>query len=529
MKHRSQKRAFTFIMIILALALVLSGCGNNNNTPQPEAQPPQETGGSNQQQNEQPSGDGAPEDLLATPFEMSLMATYYTPQPPNTDNDVWGTLQDLTNTKLNVTWVPRSAYDDKVSISLASNDMPQAMLVFNYRASSLVTALKSGVFWEIGPYIEQFPNLSQMNKIQFNNTKIDGKTYGLYRPRSIAPHGITIRQDWLDNLGLSAPTTPEEMYNVLRAFTYDDPDGNKQHDTIGLGEYKDIEAYLLPHVSAWFGAPNKWSEENGKFKAEFMTPEYLDALKYIRKLYEEKLINQDFIVSEELQRSNLFAQGKTGVFLGNNTHAPVRNDELLKYDPDAVVELLPPMNGPQGQRVMAAQGFTGVYLFPKTSVKTEADLKRILAFFDRTLEDDIVNLTTWGIEGVHYKVTDGKAERLIESEQRALLIDSINELKIDDGSKRLIEIGGDPLADKATITTQKHQNIAVVNPALGLESETWTLNQAELNTIITDAKVKFITGRIDEAGWQEAIESWLKAGGEKVIQEFEENFQKSKQ
>ena len=43
-----------------------------------------------------------------------------------------------------------------------------------------------------------------------------------------------IRQDWLDNLGLKMPTTIEELKEVARAFTEDDPDGNGQNDTYGL-------------------------------------------------------------------------------------------------------------------------------------------------------------------------------------------------------------------------------------------------------------------------------------------------------
>ncbi|MBO1722884.1 sugar ABC transporter substrate-binding protein, partial [Extibacter sp. GGCC_0201] len=43
-----------------------------------------------------------------------------------------------------------------------------------------------------------------------------------------------IRQDWLDNLGLYMPTTAEELLDVMRAFTFDDPDGNGKDDTYGF-------------------------------------------------------------------------------------------------------------------------------------------------------------------------------------------------------------------------------------------------------------------------------------------------------
>ena len=43
-----------------------------------------------------------------------------------------------------------------------------------------------------------------------------------------------VRKDWLDRLGLEPPETLEEYYEVIRAFTLDDPDGNGVQDTIGL-------------------------------------------------------------------------------------------------------------------------------------------------------------------------------------------------------------------------------------------------------------------------------------------------------
>ena len=35
-----------------------------------------------------------------------------------------------------------------------------------------------------------------------------------------------INQTWLDNLGLEMPTTPEELYTVLKAFKEQDANGN---------------------------------------------------------------------------------------------------------------------------------------------------------------------------------------------------------------------------------------------------------------------------------------------------------------
>ena len=46
--------------------------------------------------------------------------------------------------------------------------------------------------------------------------------------------------------------------------------------------------------------------------------------------------------------------------------------------------------------------------------------------------------------------------------------------------------------------------------------------------MMTDAETKFIMGKIDEAGWKAEIEKWKKAGGDKLMQEYKEAYEKIK-
>ena len=43
-----------------------------------------------------------------------------------------------------------------------------------------------------------------------------------------------MRIDWLENLGMDVPTNWDEFVAVLEAFTFGDPDGNGENDTIGM-------------------------------------------------------------------------------------------------------------------------------------------------------------------------------------------------------------------------------------------------------------------------------------------------------
>src|SRR5690625_6385072 len=101
-------------------------------------------------------------------------------------------------------------------------------------------AIRDDQFWEVGPYLDEFENLGKLKDTIVENTKVDGKVYSLYQGRPLSRQGIIYRKDWADNLGIEAPTTIEEFYEMNRAFTEDDPDGNGEDDTIGLADRADL-------------------------------------------------------------------------------------------------------------------------------------------------------------------------------------------------------------------------------------------------------------------------------------------------
>ena len=94
-----------------------------------------------------------------------------------------------------------------------------------------------------------FPLMAERTSKMYDETAInsasfDGICYGLAQSGSIDRNeGILIRKDWLDKLGLSVPVTLDDYYEVMKAFTFNDPDGNGVNDTYGYGAYVDIRIY----------------------------------------------------------------------------------------------------------------------------------------------------------------------------------------------------------------------------------------------------------------------------------------------
>ena len=97
----------------------------------------------------------------------------------------------------------------------------------------------NGQLVALDEYLDYAPNLSalieQDDAIRKGITMPDGHIYScpqLNKTEGNLIHHYWINKTWLDNLGLEAPTTVDELYDVLVAFRDNDPNGNGQKDEI---------------------------------------------------------------------------------------------------------------------------------------------------------------------------------------------------------------------------------------------------------------------------------------------------------
>ncbi|MDF2961714.1 MAG: extracellular solute-binding protein family 1 [Paenibacillus sp.] len=446
---------------------------------------------------------------------------------PEKGNEVELLLEKQLNAKLNIQWIPGAAYDDKVNVMIASNEMPQLLKV--QYVPNIIASMQSGIFWELGPYLKEYKNLSAQNPQFFENIQVDGKIYGVPIFSEIARAAIVYRKDWLDGLGLKPPKTVDDWYNTIKAMTLNDPDKNGKHDTFGMvlfKKYNEGQASLLTRFAVGLGGPNKWSIVNGSFEPEFTSKEYNDVLKLFRRLYEEKLLNQDFAVFDSAEAEKLFDSGRAGLKIAVAQTAKSQQDRLSKVDPKGVVDVVP-LEGPKGIRVAGQTGNSGIYVIPKSTVKTEAELKKLLRFLDKMMEPETATLLQRGVEGKHFvKTSDNKAEfKDFTAFQREVKPYRDNMLQVD-GYNSLI-LKDTPIGEKGTAVAKQNTSFSIPNPAGTLISATYSERGKELEQMIWDAQTKYIMGKIDDAGWQAEIEKWKKAGGSKMMEEYKANYEKN--
>ncbi|WP_078546762.1 extracellular solute-binding protein [Litchfieldia alkalitelluris] len=454
---------------------------------------------------------------------IKIMTTAYTPEPPTEESPALKALEEFAGVNIDMNWVLDSAYSEKLNITMASGDLPHIMMIPD-KIPSFVSAVRNGAFWELGPYLKDYPNLSQANEVTLQNSSIDGKVWGVYRARPLGRLGVTVRADWLRNLGMETPKTIDEFYDVLNAFTHDDPDGNGKDDTYGMVVSKYAGPWDIMQI--WFGAHNKWGDDgSGNLEPDFMTAEYMEALKFFKKIYDEGLVNEDFAVMDPAKWGDPLMNGEAGVIVDVLDRGRRADADMVKANPDLEkpIDVFGAIEGPKGMVTLPTAGYSGMLAIPKQSVKTEEELKQVLAFLDKMEEPEAQILAFNGIEGRNFEL-DGETLVSLEADNEALKNEhtDLNQILPGITGIRYYTPEKTEVAIKVDELMKENEKYVVANPAASLLSEVYATKGQQLDNIINDARIKFIVGQIDEAGFQDAIEVWKKSGGEDYIKEINE-------
>ena len=99
--------------------------------------------------------------------------------------------------------------------------------------------------------------------------------------------------DWLKNMNITEEQLPDTLdgyYELMKRFQTEDPNGNGIADEqpmcfASTGEAADVNVYILPA----FGIANaRFYTEDGEIKFGMLHPNWVEFVKYVNKLYDEK-------------------------------------------------------------------------------------------------------------------------------------------------------------------------------------------------------------------------------------------------
>lgn len=500
--------------VLLTIVVLLAACAIPGTG---EKTVPEQTGTT------QPDSKTAPQE--AGPKKISILAITFTGTPIADDEPSVLALEEYSGYDISLEFLLNSSYEDQLNTRMAAGNLP-TLVAITEKTPSVISYCQAGAFWDITDYYKDYPNLALANEIVMNNISINGRIYGIYRARPLGRNGISYRKDWLENVGLEEPKTMDDLYNVLKAFTTGDPDQNGEIDTYGMTWCKFFGP--LDQIAVAFGAPNKWGEKDGKFYPYFDTPEYMESIKYIKKLYDEGLINRDYAAMETSDWTKDFQNSKSGVHIDVTDQAWRFQKNFIEQlqMPEDIVWVMGMPAGPNGKFALPTSGHAGFVAISKNGAPTEEDMKSALNFLDICNTKEGQNILNWGVEGVHYDLNEkGEATgRTFAVNPR----DGFNQFMMNVIDGLLIPQEMKPVQLRHVEVQSENIQYCVGNPAEPLTSSTYGEKGAQLDLMITDARNQFIAGQIDEAGFKTIVENWYAQGGQQICDEYAAAYQASK-
>jgi len=305
----------------LAVVLLLAACGGNNPPATSETTAPaaDEFSGLN---------------LVVParydpPIEMSSVITVDATVKFLGENDIHNNVwtrayEQLLGIQVSYDWVVDvSMYDQKLGLSVNSGDIPD---MFRVTPSQLLLYQEAGLLANLTAVYEAEASaitrdVLTQDPVALKAATIDGKLWGIpLTDASVANASVLwIRQDWMDELGIAAPTSMDDVLEISRRFTEEDPDGDGVDDTIGLCASKSLYG-AIANVQGFFNGyhayPGIWFERDGQVVYGSVQPEMRTALLALQEMYASGQLDPEFGVKDVNAINETIAQGKCGMEFG---------------------------------------------------------------------------------------------------------------------------------------------------------------------------------------------------------------------
>jgi len=331
------------------------------------------------------------------------------------DNEYTKWLEEKTGIDLVFDVAPNDGNEarQKLNLVLAGGQLPDVIINFGIPLDEQQVLADQGLIVPVDDLIEKYGDeyknvLADLPQIKDVASLSDGKMYALVDINECYHCSLSqkawIYQPWLDELGLEMPTTTDELYEVLKAFKEQDPNGNGIADEIpwSASVSGDWHGEIDKFIMNAFVINNNLSNDtylyvdDGAVKAAYAQEGWKEGITYLNKLYSEGLIDPEAFTNDSTRLKALaenpdvpilgFVQeGWPGMFLDWGG-ASGRWTEFVP---------VPPLKGPSGEGYFPESPYSlignGKFLITKDCANPEAAfrLADLMYNYEATLRNAI--------------------------------------------------------------------------------------------------------------------------------------------
>lgn len=328
-------------------------------------------------------------------------------------------------TGVQIEWItaPQESAVDVLNMMLAGNDLPDIILGVQVApATEELYGTAEKMFVPLNDLIDKYaPNfkaiLEARPEVRAQITALDGNIYSLPSIQDCYHCSFSqkmwVNDAWLEKLNLKQPTTTEEFYNMLVAFRDKDPNGNGKKDEIPLigakeneGWFQSVTGFILNafvYDSGVYNPIKDYVTKDGKVDTSINKDGYREGLRYLNKLYAEKLIYPDSLTMKYDQVKALALAEEELVGAAPAGHSAMFLDIVSNPERYRHYCALAPLKGPDG-----IQNVTHFPYFAVTSGEFIITEKNPYPEISMRWADDFYSYVTsmeraWGKEGVAWR------------------------------------------------------------------------------------------------------------------------------
>jgi len=390
-------------VLCLALAVVMavslfSGCSENKKTTISAIYNP-----------DVKVGDTGGLELPLTESEEKVVWSVTSSQTNLNDSFVVKRLREATGVNLELLVFPSASAKEKINVLAASKSLPD-IVGQGIDVEFADELCAQGAFAAVEDHLDIVPNFKKIfvdtpenNWIFKSYAAPDGKLYGLYGydwAREINTGVTMYRKDIFDKHGIELWNSPETFYNALKK----------------LKElYPDSIPYTVKQTDAVFSAWSKswgmkaqetfYNEDDGKWYFTDIQPKYKEMLDFMKKCYNEGLIDPEFLTNTQATWTSKMTQAEkafvTTDWIGRLEQFYEQTRETV---PEFDLRFAPPM-GPDQTYPEASQ-----VCWPRY-VSVDADVETCFKLLDFVLSPAGAELISMGAENETYTLNaEGKAQ-----------------------------------------------------------------------------------------------------------------------
>lgn len=420
MKQRIVKRLMSLLLAGIMVMGTLTACGSTAQKESSSA-PKQESNAESKVESAASSAVAEEPEGVTYPLEGDVTLTLAI----TTESQVTsGGAKHLFETPFGKAWqeqtgvnieVVQMADGDAMNLMFASGELPDLVWFgfANGYPGGTAKAVKDKVIEPLNDYVEFLPDMmaaleTNPDFLKASTTDggdIVGGPFVRADEKLKTSAGMIMRQDWLDELGMEVPNTPDELYDVLKAFK----------DKMGAEVPFSPQLWWLQAIGVEQGlltspfglVKGGYYQVDGTVHYGYYEKEYKDVLTYLNKLYEDDLLDPNFATLDaDTMKSNIM-NGVSGMMITSNGGVGTFLTTMAESNPDYNLVGVAPLVAKDGDVAMSTHydnAVTGYFLAMTTDCKEKEAAAKFINYGYTEAGQLLFN---FGIEGESYNMVDG--------------------------------------------------------------------------------------------------------------------------